>query len=239
MESEFGALVVWEFTIPFTDIVVPITNTITTTWFLILVIAITCFLVTKNFEKVPKKVQNVVELLVDTINNLTKSTMGEDKMQFAPYVGTLLIFLAIANIIGVIGMTPPTSDLNTTLAFAVITFFLIQINAIKSKGIGKRLKGFTEPVFIFAPMNILSEFTNPLSLAFRLFGNLAGGMIIMSLFYDLLASLSQMLFGPNAIPIFQLAIPLPFHAYFDIFAGVLQSFIFTMLTMVNVAMAMD
>ncbi|QSX05047.1 F0F1 ATP synthase subunit A [Sedimentibacter sp. zth1] len=239
MESGFGPLVVWNFKIPFTDIIIPITNTVTTTWLIMIVITITCILVTRNFEKIPKKVQNFVELLVDTINNLTKQTMGEDKVRFAPYMGTILIFMAIANTIGIIGLRPPTADLNTTLAFGLVTFCLIQYNAVKSKGVVKRLKGFTEPIFLFTPMNLISEITNPISLGFRLFGNIVGGLIIMNLFYGLLATLSTSLFGPNALPVFQLLLPLPFHGYFDIFAGLLQSFIFAMLTMVNVSMAMD
>ena len=239
MESGFGPLIVFEFQIPFTDIVIPISNTVTVTWFIMLVLTLVCILVTRNYEKIPKKVQNVVEMLVDTIINLTKQTMGEDKARFAPYIGTVLIFLAVSNTIGIFGMRPPTADVNTTMALAIITFCMINYNAVKSNGLAARLKGFTEPMFLLTPINLIGEIATPISLGFRLFGNIVGGLIIMELFYSVLKLLSTAIFGANALPVFQLLIPLPFHFYFDIFAGLLQSFIFAMLTMVNVSMAMD
>ncbi len=239
MESGFGPLKVFEILIPGTGIKIPISQTVTVTWFIMIVLAITCYLITRNFEKIPKKVQNVVEMLVESIVNLTKQTMGEDKVRFAPYIGTILIFLAISNTIGIVGMRPPTADVNTTMALAIITFCMIHFNAVKSKGLKAHLKGFTEPMFLLTPINLIGEIATPISLGFRLFGNIVGGLIIMDLFYNMLAGLSSMLFGPNALPIFQVILPLPFHGYFDIFAGLLQSFIFAMLTMVNVSMAMD
>ena len=239
MESGFGPLLVFEIPIPGTDIIIPISNTVTITWFIMILLTLGCVLLTRNFERIPKKIQNVIEMLVETIVNLTKQTMGEDKARFAPYIGTVLIFLAISNTIGIIGIRPPTADVNTTMALAIITFCMIQYNAVKSSGLGARLKGLTEPMILLTPINIIGELATPISLGFRLFGNIVGGLIIMDLFYDMLATFSTMLFGPNALPIFQFILPLPLHGYFDIFAGLLQSFIFVMLTMVNVSMAMD
>lgn len=235
----FGPILVFEFKIPFTDIVVPITNTVTVTWLIMAVLTIVFILITRNYEKIPKKVQNVVEMIVDVIINLTKQTMGPDKVRFAPYVGTILIFLAVANTVGIIGIRPPTADLNTTMALSIITFCMINYNAVKTKGVVGRLKGLTEPMIFLTPINILGEVATPISLGFRLFGNLAGGLIIMDLVFGVLKGLSTALFGPNALPIFQLALPIPLNFYFDIFSGLLQSFIFAMLTMINVSSAMD
>ena len=239
MESGFGPLIVFNINIPGTDIVIPISNTVTVTWFIMIVLAISLYMVTRNFEKVPKKLQSTIEILVETIINLTKSTMGADKARFAPYIGTILIFLAISNTVGIIGMRPPTADVNTTMALAIITFSMIHFNAVKSKGLMNHLKGFTEPMVLLTPINLIGEIATPISLAFRLFGNIVGGLIIMDLFYGMLASFSTMLLGSDVLPIFQVVLRLPFHLYFDIFAGLLQSFIFAMLTMVNVSMAMD
>ncbi len=108
---------------------------------------------------------------------------------------------------------------------------------IKSKGTGTYLKGFLEPFPALLPLNIIGELANPISLGFRLFGNIIGGLIIMNLLYGALAGLSGYLGIP--LPIFQAGIPAVLHIYFDLFAGLLQSFIFTMLTMVFVSMAMD
>lgn len=241
METEFGPMIIFNITIPGTDIIIPISETVTVTWWLILFIFITCILVTKNFDKVPKKVQNAVELVVTTINNLTKTTMGEGKEAFAPYIGTILIFLGIANIVGIIGIRPPTADLNTTMSLSILTFFMIHINGSRSHGVFGHLKSLGQPVPLLAPINLIGEIATPVSLGFRLFGNIVGGMIIMSLLYSLLAYLSGLLFGSfgEAVPIFQFGIPIVLHCYFDLFAGLLQSFIFAMLTMVNIGGAMD
>ena len=243
MESGFGPYIVWdsgklikgfEFLGTFR-----ISETVTVTWFIIIILAVLSYVLTRNLEKIPRKGQNILEILVDTINGLTKQTMGEDKTSFAPYMGTLLIFLVVANLIGLLGLRPPTADVNTTMALAIITFTLIHINGARRKGVGKYLKGFTEPIPLITPINIIGELATPISLGFRLFGNIVGGLIIMNLMYSMLSAFSVKIFGASAPPILQTFIPVVFHGYFDIFAGALQSFIFTMLTMVNVSMAMD
>ncbi len=232
MEGGFGPNIV--FTLPGG---IPVTETVTVTWFIMLVLAIFSYFASRNLKKVPSKFQSAVEVLVQSIYNLTKQTMGEDKIGFAPYMGTLLIFLAIANIAGLFGLRPPTADVNTTLGLAMITFVMIHGNGMKSKGVGEYLKGFLDPFPALLPLNVIGELATPISLGFRLFGNIVGGLIIMNLLYGALGTLSTSL-GIN-IPVFMTAIPAPLHIYFDLFAGILQSFIFTMLTMVFVAMAMD
>ncbi|SKC56355.1 F0F1 ATP synthase subunit A [Maledivibacter halophilus] len=216
---------------------IAVSQTVTVTWFIILVLGLFAYFATKKFDKVPGKLQNVVEVLVESIYNLTKQTMGEDKMGFAPYVGTLLIFIGIANISGLFGLRPPTADVNTTFALSIITFCMVQYNGLKSNGIKGYFKGFLEPIPILLPINIIGELANPVSLAFRLFGNIVGGVIIMALLYNALGFLSGAL--GIGIPILQAGIPAVLHIYFDLFAGLLQSFIFAMLTMVFISMAMD
>lgn len=216
----------------------PITETVTVTWFLMIVIAIFVIYSTKKMEKVPKGKQLVIETVVKGINTLTVQTMGEKHKKFAPYVGTLLIFLALGNIAGLFGLRPPTADVNTTMGLAIMTFVMIHFFGAKSKGIGGYFKGFFEPIPFLFPLNIMGELATPISLSFRLFGNIVGGVIIMSLLYGMLASLTNSALG-IAIPIFQVGVPAFLHIYFDVFAGVLQSFIFAMLTMVFVSIAMD
>lgn len=232
MEGGFGPHIV--FTLPGG---IQVTETVTVTWFIMLVLAVFSYFATRNFDKVPKKFQNFIETLVESIYNLTRQTMGEDKMAFAPYMGTLLIFLGIANIAGLFGLRPPTADANTTLGLAFVTFIMIHFFGMKSKGVGGYLKGFLEPFPALLPLNLIGELATPISLGFRLFGNIVGGLIIMNLLYGALGALSAKL--GIGIPVFMAAIPAPLHIYFDLFAGILQSFIFTMLTMVFVAMAMD
>jgi len=246
VEQGFGPELIkklFEFDLFGKTIVVNLTQTVTTTWFLMAVIILFAWLGARNLNRIPKGVQCAVEGLVEAVNNLTRQTMGENRMGFAPYVGTLLIFIALANIAGLFGLRPPTADLNTTFALALITFCMVHFFGAKYKGTGTYLKGFLEPMPFLLPLNIIGEIATPVSLSFRLFGNIVGGLIIMSLLYQALASASVAVFGAipflESVPFFQFFIPIALHGYFDLFAGVLQSFIFTMLTMVFVSIAAD
>ena len=231
MDAGFGPRIIFEIG------GIPITETVTNTWLIMNAVIVFYYFATRNLEKIPGKLQNALEALVDAIYGLTKQSMGDDKVGFAPYMGTLLIYLTIANLLGLVGFRPPTADVNTTLSLAIMTFAMIHGFGMKSKGVGTYLKGFTEPFAALTPLNVIGELATPISLGFRLFGNIVGGLIIMSLLYSALAVLSAKI--GLGIPIFQTAVPAPFHIYFDLFAGVLQSFIFVMLSMVFVSMAMD
>lgn len=215
---------------------VQVSETVTVTWFVMLLMTLFCFLATRNLKKKemrknPKGFQLVGELFVKTVNGMTRQNMGEKNVGFAPYIGTLILFLAIANLVGLIGLRPPTSDLNLTLCLSIITFMLTQFFGLKTKGPGGYIKGFFEPMPFLFPLNVVGELANPVSLGFRIFGNVVAGVIIMSLIYGALGSV---LFG-----VFSLGIPVPLHLYFDLFSGLLQSFIFTMLTMVFISGAME
>lgn len=235
MEGGFGPIIVFEDLFGIEGLT--LSETTTTMWLIMIVLIGFSFFATRKLKKVPGKFQNFIEILVGSINNLVKQTMGEDKMGFAPYMGTLIIFLAIANIIGLLGLRPPTADVNTTMGLAIITFVMIHFFGAKSKGTGNYLKGFLEPMPFLLPLNVIGEIATPVSLSFRLFGNVVGGLIIMNLVYSALAALSTKL--GIGLPIFQVGIPAVLHVYFDLFAGILQSFIFTMLTMVFISIAMD
>ena len=232
MNTEFGPKIIVEFSNG-----VFITETVINTWIIMAVLVVVSIILTRNMKLVPDGKQNVAEILVGVLTSLVGSSMGKDKLGFTPYMGTLMIFLVCANLWGLVGFRAPTADLNTTFALSILTFFMIHGNSIRRKGVGGWLKGtFFEPVAVMAPLNLISEVATPVSLAFRLFGNIVGGMIIMALVYN---ALGTILAGVLPIPIFELGIPAVLHAYFDVFAGVLQAFIFTMLTMVFVSMAMD
>ena len=201
-------------------------------WLVIIFLSIFALIVNKkikeaDIEEEPSGFLNVVEILVDTVNNLVRSTMGENNMKFAPYIFTLICFLGVANLLGLIGLTPPTSDYSVTFSLAIITFAIVQIMNFKTqKGIGGYLKSFTEPFVFLTPINILGELGNPISLSFRLFGNVMSGGIIMTLLYSALGY-----FAPIVTPVL--------HGYFDVFSGLLQTFIFAMLTMIFISGATE
>lgn len=217
---------------------IPISETVVNSWIIMAILMTFAYVATRKLEKTPKGLQNFTEFLVDSIYGLVKSTMGENKMGFAPYIGTLFMFYLFCNLIGLFGFRSPTTDLNTTVSFALITFSLIHINAIRSKGLGNFLKGFLDPMPLMLPLNIIGELALPVSLSFRPFGNITGGTVIMGLLYSVLMYAStQVLNLP--IPILGVGIPAVLHIYFDLLSGTIQAFIFTMLTMVFVSNAID
>ncbi|MCR8746061.1 F0F1 ATP synthase subunit A [Romboutsia lituseburensis] len=219
-----------------------ISETVVTSWIIIAALALVSFLLTRNLKKVPtSKVQIMLEFVVGMISNLVTDTMGEKAVKrmpnMIPYIGSLFLFFACSNLIGLLGFRSPTTDLDTTLAWALITFFMIYYAGVKFNGFGY-FKGLLEPNPLLLPLNLIGELAKPVSLSFRPFGNILGGAVIMKLLYDFLAYLSTLMPGIS-IPFAQLIIPVPLHLYFDIFAGLLQSFIFIMLTMVFVGNATE
>ncbi len=199
-----------------------ITNTVTTTWIIIIVMFAASVSVTRKLNMVPGTAQQVAELLMEGIHWLVENTMGKDKMNFAPFILALSLFILISNSMGLIAVRHPTADLNTTFALAGITFLLVQYNGLRTKKLNY-LKGFFQPLFFLFPLNIISELALPISLSFRLFGNMLGSIVIMIMMY---------MFVPILVPIIG-------HIYFDLFIGLIQTFIFVMLTMTFITLAMD
>ena len=200
-----------------------ITETIVVTWGIMLFLVALSLLITRNLKEIPGTLQQLMEVVMDGVLWLVDNTMGEDKRGFAPYMLTLSLFILCANLVGLFGLRQPTADLNTAMAAALITFLMVHYFGVKSKGGLGYIKSFFQPLAFLFPLNIVSELSLPISLGFRLFGNMLGSVVIMWLFYG---------FAPWIIPVVG-------HAYFDIFAGVIQTFIFVMLTMTFVTLAME
>ena len=219
-----------------------LSETVVVSWIIIAALAIISFLLTRNLKKVPtSKVQIFLEFAIGGLDKMVKNTMGEKTVKrmpnIVPYIGSLFFFFACSNLIGLLGFRSPTTDLDTTLAWAMITFCMIYYAGVKFHGL-KYFKGLLEPIPFLLPLNIIGEVAKPISLSFRPFGNILGGAVIMALLYRFLGWLSTLIPGVS-IPIGQLVIPVPLHLYFDLFAGVLQAFIFIMLTMVFVGNAAE
>lgn len=207
-----------------------------------LVLIILAFALTRKLEKRPGKVQVVIEKLVTMLYNLVEDTMGKHNAKFAPYIGTLFLSSIVGTLIGMTQLIPSaTSDLSVTLAWALVTTGMVWYNNIKNFGFGAWLKGFTEPIVVMTPMNIVSEIAQPISLAFRHFGNVAGGGVLTALIYAALAGASQLIFSwlPETLlgfvpPVLQVGIPAFLSIYFDLFSGFVQALVFSLLTMVYV-----
>ncbi|MBR6338425.1 MAG: F0F1 ATP synthase subunit A [Ruminococcus sp.] len=221
------------------------TETVVMGWLVIAIVFILCKVLTSNLKKVPEtKRQVIAEMMVKFVNNTVRDNMGPDMMVYAPYIGALLLYALLGSLISLVGLRSVTADFNTTFGMAAITFMLITYTKIKHHGVGGYLKGFCSPIGFMLPLNIISEIATPASMAFRLFGNIAGGMVISGLLYGALGSLSQAIglsfaAGSWGFNVFQVGIPAVLSVYFDLFSGTIQAYIFSMLTMVNVAAAKD
>ena len=184
----------------------------------LIVLAILVRLRISSFKTIPGRAQNAVEALVEIMANFTKTTMGEGFEGFGAWFFGIFAFILLSNYAGLAKLRPPTSDLAVTFALALSTFLMIHITGIRKRRWGY-LKSFISPNPIFLPLNIIGEISKPISLGFRLFGNMLGTVVIVNLVYYML-------------PWFlRLVLPDILHAYFDIFAGALQAFIFTVLSM--------
>ena len=220
---------------------------ITQTTISILVVTVLLLLLsriaTKNLQKRPSRFQVIVEKLVGMLYNLVEETMGRHNLRFAPYIGTIFLTSICSTLIGMTQIfRSATADLSVTLAWALVTTGMVWYWNIKNFGFKSWLKGFTEPIVVMTPMNIVSEIAQPISMAFRHFGNVVGGNVLTALIYTALAGLSNLAFGWISaelamLPIFQIGIPAFLSIYFDLFSGFVQAFVFSLLTMVYVGAA--
>lgn len=172
----------------------------------------------KDTDGKPGGLQNVIELAVEMLDGMVDSSMGNKGKPFRNYMGVLFLFILFSNLSGLLGLRPPTADYGVTLALGLITFFLVQFNNIRYNKLGAVTELF-EPVPFLFPINFIGEIAVPISLSLRLFGNVLAGTVIMALIYGLLSKVAFI--WPGAL-----------HAYFDVFSGAIQTYVFCMLTMV-------
>lgn len=233
-----GALVYATIPLPFQDL--PITEAQINSALVIVTLLFVCLYFTHGLKTHPElKRQLIAEWIVETCDGLVNQNMGEYFTSFSPFIVGIMGLSAFSSLLSLIGLYPPTSDINITAGWAILVFFLITFYKLKS-GFGNYLKSFTEPIVVLLPLNILGEVATPVSMAFRHFGNVLSGSVIAVLISTALQGLSAILLSwlPGVlgeIPFLQIGIPAVLSLYFDIFSGALQAFIFAMLTMLNIA----
>lgn len=196
-----------------------VTSEIVTMWALMLIITLVCYMGTKNMQRIPSGLQNALEMGVEMLQNFLVGLMGKKRTrQYLPFLMTFFIIILISNYSGLLpmsghmtGLKAPTSNVNVTGTLAVIVFLSVIYYGIKAKGMGY-FKHFIEPIPILLPINILEQFTRPLSLALRLYGNIYGEEMVV-------ASLAAL------VP---LLLPLPIQILGVLF-GAIQAFVFTLL----------
>ncbi len=172
------------------------------TWLIIVLLLIVSLIATKALNAVPTGMQNFMEVVVGGIENMVEETMGEKGKPYFPLIATLALFVLVSNLIGLIpGFFPPTANLNTTAACAIIVFLSTHVVGIKKHGF-HYLQHFMGPIWWLAPLmffiEIIGHLSRPLSLSLRLFGNMNGHELVLMIFFALapfLVPLPMMLMG--------------------------------------------
>ena len=184
------------------------------------------------------KRQHIAEWIVEKADGLVSDSMGEYFKGFVPFIIAILALSAFSSLLSLVGLYPPTSDINIVAGWALLVFILITYYKMKC-GPLHYMKSFADPVLL-APLNVISEIATPISMAFRHYGNVLSGSVISVLIATALQGLSSLVLGflPGALadfPLFRIGLPAILSIYFDIFSGCLQAYIFAMLTMMYVA----
>ncbi len=233
-----GAHVFFTIKMPIQDL--PITEAQVNSWCVILAVLFLCLFLTTGLKTRNISIrQMVAEWIVEKVTGLVRTNMGEYFEGFAPFIAAILGLSGFSSLSSLLGLFPPTSDINIIAGWAILVFFLITYYKMKA-GPWIYLKSFGQPQPLLAPLNIISEVATPISMAFRHYGNVLSGSIISVLIAVGLTKLSNSLFSflPVALadfPYLRIGIPAVLSIYFDLFSGCLQAFIFAILTMLYVA----
>ncbi|MGE1063086.1 F0F1 ATP synthase subunit A [Megasphaera paucivorans] len=192
-------------------------DTLYMTWLTAAIVIVVTIAATRSRSLVPSGIQNVVEIIVESLLAQFKETLGPKWGQVVSVLLTMFLFILVGNELGLLPsphiLTSPTNDLNTTLGLALVSSFMVHFVALRNQGVKKHFKHYFEPFIPFVVINLMEEFTKPLTLAFRLFGNILAGEILMEVLYLLV---------PVGVPIVWLI--------FSLVIGLIQAFIFTILT---------
>lgn len=206
-----------------------ITETVVNTWIImgvLILMAIVARIALQRFEAVPRGFQNAIEAVIETFDNFSTGALGEKLTYISPWFFAVFMFILTSALSSVIGLRAPTADWATTFALALATFILMLFMGFKHKK-GDYVKSFLLPYPVFLPLNVIGELAKPVSLSFRLFGNMLSGTIILTLYYSL-------------TPLFiQFGIPAALHAVFDIVFGALQTYIFVIISLMYIKGAAD
>jgi F-type H+-transporting ATPase subunit a len=195
---------------------VPITAPVVVTWGLMAALTVASLLGTRKLRLNPGRGQAALELLISAVQAQIRETLRTDPKPYLPFLATLFIFIASANLLALVpGIEPPTAHLETDAALAVIVFFAVHYYGVRVRGLGGYLADFARPTWIMLPLNLLSEVTRTFSLMVRLFGNIMSGVFVIGIVLSLVG----------------LIVPIPFMAL-ELLTGLIQAYIFTVLAMV-------
>lgn len=203
---------------------IDVLESVVVTWIITGIIMIVSLVLVRDLKvRGISRRQAALEKGIGFLYDFFQDLLGKEGLPYIPYLITVVIYIAIANMIGLLGMKSPTKDLNVTASLAVMSIILVEAAGIRKKGVKNWVKSFAEPIPIVAPINVLELFIRPLSLCMRLFGNVLGAVVVMALIKYLVPLIA----------------PLPFSFYFDIFDGVIQAYVFVFLTSLYIKEAIE
>jgi F-type H+-transporting ATPase subunit a len=196
-------------------------DTVVYTWLIIVLLALLSIMATKALKAVPGRLQNFMEVIIGGVENMVVETMGEHGRSFFPLIATLAIFILVSNLIGLVpGFFPPTANINTTAACAVVVFVTTHVVGVKEHGF-KYIKHFMGPILWLAPMmffiEVIGHFSRVISLTLRLFGNMNGHELVLMIFFGLAPFL----------------VPLPM-MMMGVLVSFIQAFVFMLLAMIYI-----
>ena len=232
-----GAVIYFTIDLPIQPL--PITESQVNSWAVILSLLFLCLFLTRNLSvRTPSKRQHLAEWIVEQTEKLVASNMDPYFRNFGPFIGAILGLSAFSSLLSLLGLYPPTSDVNIVGGWAILVFILITYYKFKAGPI-QYMKSFADPLPM-APLNIISEIATPISMAFRHYGNVLSGSVISVLIAAGLQGLSSVVLGwlPGILgdfPLLRIGLPAILSIYFDVFSGCLQAYIFAMLTMMYIS----
>ena len=170
---------------------------------------------------IPGAFQNALEMGMEALENMAQGILGANARRFVNYIGTIFLFILFCNLSGLFGLRAPTADFGVTFLLGMFTFFIVNYQGLKNRGVGHFTSLF-QPIPVLFPINVIGEIANPISISLRLFANLLSGVIIMGLWYGMMPWFAK------------IGIPAALHVYCDLFSGCIQTYVFCMLTMVYI-----
>jgi F-type H+-transporting ATPase subunit a len=192
------------------------------TWMIMALLIVFAFLATRQARLVPNVLQSLAEVIITTFDGLVHDALEiEDYRKYFPLICGLFMFLLLSNWWGIIPyLSEPTKDLNTPLGLGLLGFVIAHYSGIKAKGFKTYASEYFQPIFFMAPLNLIGEVAKVVSISFRLYGNIMGGAIIIIVVSHL---------------VYSLVLPPFLMAFFGLFVGTIQAFVFTMLTLVYIS----
>ncbi len=206
------------------DLEIWITETIVNTWIImgvLIILAVIARIGLKNYKAVPSGLQNVTEAVVESFDKFATGALSPKLSYVSPWFFSTFLFILFSALSSVIGLRAPTADWATTFALALVSFFLMVFLGIKHRK-GDYGRDLLVPHPVFLPVNLIGELAKPVSLSFRLFGNMLSGTILLALYYGLTPILAH------------IGIPAILHGIFDVAFGALQTYIFVIISMMYI-----